>query len=421
MTTVEVGRTVVWVNEGTDDHTTTSDSDVWDSGTLKPGDDFSFTFTEPGVYTYFCSFHRERGMVGTIVVLDADGSAGEDDENGAEMAGDDLEGEDGEDASEGDEMGLGEYEASEPGDAESEGASAEPDDRDAEPEAYPGPDMSESDMAEMHDEPDMETEAMGGRGESVQQLPSGESMSPMHGEGMDSRDMHEDMHDQMHGEMHDRDDMDGDMHDDMDRRGYDRDERAYDRGHPDGPHGDRAGYGYDGRGYYVVRPGDTLSGIAWRLGVPLLSLAYANGIYNLDYIRYGEVLAVPGGDGYVDGYGHGSSAYVPYSYEPHSYSPSPYTYYAPHGSSPSYGYYPYAYGMGYDWSYGYSKPSYGYSYTNPSYGYSYAKPSYGHTYAKPNYGYGYAKPSYGYGYAKPNYGYGFGWAKKAYGTHYGWP
>ena len=64
---VPVGATVVWVNqEDAMPHTATSDDGLWDSGTLDPGERFSFTFEEPGTYTYFCRIHPS--MKGTIVV-----------------------------------------------------------------------------------------------------------------------------------------------------------------------------------------------------------------------------------------------------------------------------------------------------------------------------------------------------------------
>jgi alcohol dehydrogenase (cytochrome c) len=54
---VPPGTTITWTNNGPTVHTTTSDSGVWDSGDLQVGDDFSFTFTDPGVYWYFCRPH----------------------------------------------------------------------------------------------------------------------------------------------------------------------------------------------------------------------------------------------------------------------------------------------------------------------------------------------------------------------------
>jgi plastocyanin len=57
--TVAPGTTVTWVNEGEAPHTTTADDGTWDSGTLQPGEDFSFTFDQPGTYTYHCSIHPD--------------------------------------------------------------------------------------------------------------------------------------------------------------------------------------------------------------------------------------------------------------------------------------------------------------------------------------------------------------------------
>src|SRR5215217_770533 len=57
--TVAPGTTVTWVNKGTSAHTTTADDGTWGSGTLQQGEDFSFTFDQPGTYTYHCSIHPD--------------------------------------------------------------------------------------------------------------------------------------------------------------------------------------------------------------------------------------------------------------------------------------------------------------------------------------------------------------------------
>ena len=54
---VPPGTTITWTNNGPTVHTTTSDTGVWDSGDLQVGQSFSFTFTDPGVYWYFCRPH----------------------------------------------------------------------------------------------------------------------------------------------------------------------------------------------------------------------------------------------------------------------------------------------------------------------------------------------------------------------------
>lgn len=65
---VQVGTTVTWMNTDRDSHTTTSDAAGWNSGTISPGRQFSFTFQSAGTFPYHCSFHP--GMTGTVVVAD---------------------------------------------------------------------------------------------------------------------------------------------------------------------------------------------------------------------------------------------------------------------------------------------------------------------------------------------------------------
>ena len=73
--TVPVGTTVRWINEdavahtvtsGTSNGTATEADGLFDSGFMDQGDAFSFTFTEPGEYDYFCSPHP--WMVGKVIV-----------------------------------------------------------------------------------------------------------------------------------------------------------------------------------------------------------------------------------------------------------------------------------------------------------------------------------------------------------------
>jgi quinohemoprotein ethanol dehydrogenase len=54
---VPPGTTITWTNNGPSVHTTTSDSGLWDSGNLNPGDTYSQTFNDSGVYWYFCAIH----------------------------------------------------------------------------------------------------------------------------------------------------------------------------------------------------------------------------------------------------------------------------------------------------------------------------------------------------------------------------
>jgi plastocyanin len=63
---VQPGTTVTWMNSDRDSHTTTSDVPGWNSWTISPGRQFSFTFQGAGTFPYHCSFHP--GMTGRVVV-----------------------------------------------------------------------------------------------------------------------------------------------------------------------------------------------------------------------------------------------------------------------------------------------------------------------------------------------------------------
>jgi plastocyanin len=64
--TVKIGTTVTWDNEDDIPHTIASSTKLFRSNALDTRDKFSFTFTTPGAYQYFCSLHPH--MIGTIVV-----------------------------------------------------------------------------------------------------------------------------------------------------------------------------------------------------------------------------------------------------------------------------------------------------------------------------------------------------------------
>src|SRR5215210_8349789 len=68
--TVAPGTTVTWVNDGEEPHTSTADDGTWDSGTLQPGESYSFTFDEPGDYSYLCEIHPD--MTATINVSESE-------------------------------------------------------------------------------------------------------------------------------------------------------------------------------------------------------------------------------------------------------------------------------------------------------------------------------------------------------------
>lgn len=64
--TVAAGTKVTWVNRDDEPHTVTSTDNKFKSGALDTGDQYSFTFTEPGSYAYYCSVHPK--MIGKVIV-----------------------------------------------------------------------------------------------------------------------------------------------------------------------------------------------------------------------------------------------------------------------------------------------------------------------------------------------------------------
>ncbi len=89
--TISVGTTVTWNNISQFPHTVTfpilgqpvpagspfrpsAGGNTYDgttfvnSGFLAPGTNFSLTFTKAGTYSYFCLFHTDEGMTGTMIV-----------------------------------------------------------------------------------------------------------------------------------------------------------------------------------------------------------------------------------------------------------------------------------------------------------------------------------------------------------------
>jgi plastocyanin len=63
---------VTWRNTGEFDHAVTSGPDSpeqWDSGEIRPGEEFSRTFPEPGTYPYYDGLFPDH--TGTIEVIEA--------------------------------------------------------------------------------------------------------------------------------------------------------------------------------------------------------------------------------------------------------------------------------------------------------------------------------------------------------------
>jgi len=64
--TVPAGTTVKWTNADDIPHTVVSDDQSFKSKALDTDEQFSYTFTKPGTYSYFCSIHPK--MTAKVVV-----------------------------------------------------------------------------------------------------------------------------------------------------------------------------------------------------------------------------------------------------------------------------------------------------------------------------------------------------------------
>ena len=64
--TVSAGTTVTWTNNDDVPHTVVSNDKLFKSKALDTDDKFSYTFTKPGTYNYFCSVHPK--MTAKVVV-----------------------------------------------------------------------------------------------------------------------------------------------------------------------------------------------------------------------------------------------------------------------------------------------------------------------------------------------------------------
>ncbi len=65
--TIPAGSTVTWTNNDDVPHVVSSDDNkLFKSKALDTDDHFSFTFTKPGTYNYYCAIHPK--MTATIVV-----------------------------------------------------------------------------------------------------------------------------------------------------------------------------------------------------------------------------------------------------------------------------------------------------------------------------------------------------------------
>ncbi len=64
--TIPVNSAVTWMNKDDIPHVIASTDGLFKSKALDTDQTYSFTFTKPGTYSYFCSIHPK--MVGKIIV-----------------------------------------------------------------------------------------------------------------------------------------------------------------------------------------------------------------------------------------------------------------------------------------------------------------------------------------------------------------
>jgi hypothetical protein len=64
---VKKGTTVTFTNKDNANHTVTSNSRLFDSGKIKSGTSYSYTFSEAGTYYFYCNYHstnqQEQGAI----------------------------------------------------------------------------------------------------------------------------------------------------------------------------------------------------------------------------------------------------------------------------------------------------------------------------------------------------------------------
>jgi plastocyanin len=64
--TVKVGTTITWTNSDQDAHTVTAKNGPFHSKPINTGGTFTYTFTTPGSFDYYCTIHPF--MTATVVV-----------------------------------------------------------------------------------------------------------------------------------------------------------------------------------------------------------------------------------------------------------------------------------------------------------------------------------------------------------------
>lgn len=67
--TIKAGDSVIWINDDDSHHKIIfEDTSLKSSENIKPEKEYLLTFDKPGEYKYYCKYHHEYGMLGTIIV-----------------------------------------------------------------------------------------------------------------------------------------------------------------------------------------------------------------------------------------------------------------------------------------------------------------------------------------------------------------
>jgi plastocyanin len=64
--TIAAGTTITWTNHDDVPHVVASDTNIFKSKALDTDDRYSYTFTKPGTYVYYCTVHPK--MIAKVVV-----------------------------------------------------------------------------------------------------------------------------------------------------------------------------------------------------------------------------------------------------------------------------------------------------------------------------------------------------------------
>jgi plastocyanin len=64
--TIAAGTTITWTNHDEVPHVVASDTNIFKSKVLDTDDRYSYTFTKPGTYLYYCTVHPK--MTAKVVV-----------------------------------------------------------------------------------------------------------------------------------------------------------------------------------------------------------------------------------------------------------------------------------------------------------------------------------------------------------------